>query len=503
MFSFVLFQSQFSDRIISSLYNEKSVDAIYIIQPKKNSPPMKSSSVNDTDKIHYIKSDQGLNKKAFLDIIEYCTSPYFFLFNTDQMHFTFNYLALKRFNEIIHQTNAKLLYSNYYETLSDGEQILNRLCCYQAGSVREDFDFGPLMLFETNQVRTIIQTKFPFNIDYNILYYLRLQIQLQSSIIQVPEPLYSIIRPVKKGKGELSTLFKYQSKEDQSNQQEQEKIFTHYLKQINAYLPPPQNDLPSYQPEQYPVTASVIIPVKNREKTIADAVNSALSQQCSFPFNIIVVDNHSSDNTTKILQTLTQKHPNLHHIIPEERNLGIGGCWNIALHYSKCGLYAVQLDSDDLYNDDSVLDQLVTKLQSDEYAMVIGSYQLVDKNLNPLNFDLITHKEWTYENGHNNAIRINGLGAPRAFFVPILKKEVTFPNVSYGEDYYVGLALSRSYKIGRIYENLYLCRRWEDNTDALLSVDKKKEFNEYKDWIRTLELFARQQKNLKNPDQTH
>ena len=280
---------------------------------------------------------------------------------------------------------------------------------------------------------------------------------------------------------------------NRSVQIEMEEACTAHLKAIGAWLPPAFQTL-NLDENAFPVEASIIIPVKNRARTIADAVRSALSQKTDFPYNVIVVDNYSTDGTTQILKELSRQSPSLLHLVPECRELGIGGCWNEAINHPQCGKFAVQLDSDDLYNSPEVLSSIVTTFYEQKCAMVIGSYQMVNNKLEEIPPGLIDHHEWTPENGPNNALRINGLGAPRAFYTPLLRK-IRFPNVSYGEDYAVGLALSRNYTIGRIFRPLYLCRRWEENSDASLDMDKQNNYNFYKDKLRTLEIRQRISQN--------
>ena len=267
-----------------------------------------------------------------------------------------------------------------------------------------------------------------------------------------------------------------------------EEICTEHLKRIGAYIAPGFRTVspdPDFKPE---VTASVIIPVFNRVRTVADAVHSALSQECDFDYNVIVVDNHSTDGTSEKLASIEDRR--LKVIVPERDDLGIGGCWNLAVNSPHCGMYAVQLDSDDIYRDGSTLQKIIDLFRSEGCGMVVGAYEMTDFDLNPLPPGIIDHREWTEENGRNNALRVNGLGAPRAFFVPLLRT-IVFPNVSYGEDYAVGLRICREYRIGRIYEPLYCCRRWEGNSDAALSIERVNANNIYKDSIRTWELEAR------------
>ncbi|NMB81645.1 MAG: glycosyltransferase family 2 protein, partial [Ignavibacteria bacterium] len=283
--------------------------------------------------------------------------------------------------------------------------------------------------------------------------------------------------------------FDYVDPKNRAVQIEMEEAVTEHLRSISAYIKPDQKII-DYNETEFNYTASIIIPVKNREKTIADALNSAVNQKTDFPFNIIVVDNHSSDRTTEIIKSFSEQHQNIIHLIPERNDLLIGGCWNLAINNINCGKYSVQLDSDDMYKDESTLHKIIDKFRNENCAMVIGSYILTDFALNEIPPGLIDHREWTDENGTNNALRINGLGAPRAFYTPLLRK-IGIPNVSYGEDYFLGITISREYKIGRIYEPIYICRRWEGNSDSELDIEKLNRNNFYKDKLRTIELLAR------------
>src|SRR5690606_14537760 len=310
------------------------------------------------------------------------------------------------------------------------------------------------------------------------------------SVLRIPEFLYSSVQIDARKSGEK--LFDYVNPKNRDVQIEMEKAATEHLKKINAYLKPEFEEV-NYDSakDEFEFEASVIIPVKNRVKTIGDAVQSVLKQRTDFPFNLIVVDNYSTDGTTELLKDFASKDKRVVHLIPERKDLGIGGCWNEGVHHKNCGRYAVQLDSDDIYQDENTLQKIVDVFRKEKCAMVVGSYRLTDFQLNEIPPGLIDHKEWTPDNGSNNALRINGLGAPRAFFTPVLR-EIKVPNVSYGEDYAVGLAISRKWKIGRIYEPVYLCRRWDDNTDASLAIGKLNLHNHYKDKVRTIELLARQ-----------
>jgi len=323
------------------------------------------------------------------------------------------------------------------------------------------------------------------------LYDLRLKVSIDHPVYHLQKPLYTMIEEDKPSGGE--NIFAYVDPRNKAVQKEMETVFTDYLKKIGAYLPPNFKEV-EQTPASFPVEASVVIPVRNREETIAEAVKSALLQETDFPFNVIVVDNHSTDGTTVILSDLVRQYHRLKHIIPKRADLGIGGCWNEALWHKACGCYAVQLDSDDLYSSHRTLQKMVDMLRQGNYAMVIGSYTLVDSRLEEIPPGLIDHREWTDENGHNNALRINGLGAPRAFNTGLMRN-IEFLNVSYGEDYAAALRISREYRIGRIYESLYLCRRWSGNTDAALSIEEANRNNAFKDKIRTIEILDRQKMN--------
>jgi hypothetical protein len=391
---------------------------------------------------------------------------------------------------------AGLVYSDFYDE-SKSKKIHHPLIDYQAGSVRDDFDFGGIMLLSVPALRRSFK-KYGFvpNVQFAGLYDLRLKLSIDHSVYHLPEPLYTVSRNV----GAIHELplqeeiFTYVDPSNRIVQKEMETVFTDYLKKIGAYLPPYRLREAEQTMKSFLVEASIVIPVRNRKTTITKAVKSALSQETDFPFNIIVVDNHSTDGTTAILSELSGKHPILKHIVPKRTDLGIGGCWNEALRHEACGRYAVQLDSDDLYSSGRTLQKMVDGLREGRYAMVIGSYTLVNSRLIQIPPGLIDHREWTDENGHNNALRINGLGAPRAFDTSLMRK-IGFRNVSYGEDYAAALRICREYRIGRIYENLYLCRRWSGNTDTGLSIQESNRNNDFKDRIRSTEILARQRMN--------
>lgn len=393
--------------------------------------------------------------------------------------------AVERMVGIAEMSHAALIYSDYHK-IENGTRTPHPTLEYQPGSLRDDFDFGPLILCKSADFRRAV-AEMDTEYQYAALYDLRLKISRQGQIMHIPEYLYTVEETDLRLSGEKQ--FDYVNPRNREVQTEMEKACTSHLKAIGAWLPPEFTAV-DFGDHIFPVEASVVIPVKNRVKTIAEAVESALNQQTGFAYNVIVVDNHSTDGTSEILRKSATHNPLLIHHIPEHSDLGIGGCWTEAVMHARCGKFAIQLDSDDLYNGDRVVQTVVDKFYEQNCAMVIGSYQMVNFNLEEIPPGIIDHREWTPENGPNNALRINGLGAPRAFYTPILR-QLKFPDVSYGEDYAVGLAISRKYRIGRIYTPLYLCRRWEENSDAAPDIYKLNTYNFYKDKIRTLEIMAR------------
>jgi hypothetical protein len=398
--------------------------------------------------------------------------------------------ALERFLRAAASKKAGVVYSDFYDQNECGK-IPHPLNDYQSGSVRDDFDFGTMILFSVSAVRETLKEYGDIpRVKFAALYDLRLKISIDHPIYHLKEPLYSVTRTNESSA--MEQLFAYVDPQNRAIQKEMETVFTDYLKKIGAYLPHHCLREVEQREESFPVEASVVIAVRNRRETIAEAVKSALSQETDFSFNIIVVDNHSTDETTAILSGLSGQYPCLKHIVPTRTDLGIGGCWNEALQHEACGRYVVQLDSDDLYSSPHTLQKMVDMLRQGKYAMVIGSYTLVNERLQEIPPGLIDHREWTDTNGHNNALRINGLGAPRAFKTSLMRK-IGFLNVSYGEDYAAALRICREYRVGRIYENLYLCRRWSGNSDAGLSIEEKNRNDAFKDKIRTEEIAARQQ----------
>ena len=398
--------------------------------------------------------------------------------------------ALDRILSIAEDTGADMLYADHYELVEDAEgNVVRRkhpLIDCQKGALRDDFDFGSVLVFRTSSFRRAVHA---MNEDYRwaALYDLRLRMK---RIVHINEYLYTEIETDKRKSGEKQ--FDYVDPKNRAVQVEMEKVCTEHLKRIGAWLEPKfkEPDIREFGEQTFPVTASVVIPVFNRIRTVKDAVESALSQISDFPFNVIVVDNHSTDGTTRLLEEMASRDGRLIHVVPLKRDLGIGGCWNLAVHHEACGEYAVQLDSDDVYSGTDTLQKIVDAFREQKCAMVVGTYQMTDFQMNPIPPGVIDHREWTEDNGRNNALRINGLGAPRAFWTPLLRT-LNLPNTSYGEDYAIGLRISREYRIGRIYDVLYCCRRWEGNSDAALDIERVNANNLYKDRIRTWELEAR------------
>ena len=405
--------------------------------------------------------------------------------------------SLQRLFNIARDTGAGFIYSDFLVATPNG-LVPCPLNDYQPGSIRDDFNFGHFFILSVAAIREAVK-KYGFSCsDPDMaLYDLRLKISLSFAIVHLPECLYTASQKKWKEKppGKTEAHFDYVAKENFIRQKKLEKIATDHLKRTGAHLPA-RKKIANHEPASFRWEASIVIPVLNRKRIIADALESALEQKTNFAFNVIVVDNHSTDGTTNILKKFAAKYPNISHIIPRRRDLGIGGCWNEAIASPFCGRYAVQLDSDDLYSSPQALQKIVDTLRKGSYAMVVGSYTLVNEKLKPIPPGLIDHREWTPVNGHNNLLRVNGMGAPRAFDTGILR-QIGFPNVSYGEDYAVALRLTREYKIGRIFESLYLCRRWKDNTDSSLSIEKQNRNDYYKDKLRMMEIQARQLINFR------
>lgn len=465
--------------IVEQLQSSQCVKRVFLLSNNESAVALQGCSVIHIDSL---ESSSTIRK-----IAENAASHYTLIY-TKRSPLSLGYRALERLASIAEATDAGMIYSDRYEE-KDGLIEKHPAIPYQKGSVRNDFDFGSLRLYKTDELKRWYKNFIDNNWKSGALYELTLNTH---NIQYLNEFLYTEQEFDIRKSGEKQ--FDYVDPRNREVQIEMEKICTEYLKNINAYVSSETiSDLP-IKNGIFKNEVSVIIPVRNRAKTIEDAIMSALSQKTDFPFNIIVVDNHSTDGTTKIIQKIANSDPRVIHIIPSNNDLGIGGCWDTAIRNEQCGRFAVQLDSDDLYSREDTLQMIVNKFYTEKCAMVIGSYRMCDFNLKTLPPGIIDHKEWTDDNGRNNALRINGLGAPRAFYTPILR-QIGVPNTSYGEDYALGLAFSRKYKIGRIYDELYLCRRWDGNSDAALSVDKINANNYYKDSLRSIEIEARQNLN--------
>ena len=446
-----------------------------------------------------VLSGVSLRSTETLRSIAEAVSHKFILIYTKDKPLEMGMFALDRILSIAEDTKADMLYADHY-TSRDGEDGVARrfrhpLIDCQKGALRDDFDFGSVLVFRASSFKRAVRSMTE-DYQWGALYDLRLRMK---RIIHINEYLYTEIETDSRKSGEKQ--FDYVDPKNRAVQIEMEKICTEHLKRIGAYLEPKfkDPDMADFGEHEFPVTATVVIPVFNRVRTVKDAVLSALSQETDFPYNVIVVDNHSTDGTFELLEELASQDERLVHVVPARHDLGIGGCWNLAVHHEKCGEYAVQLDSDDVYSGPETLQKIVNAFREQKCAMVVGTYQMTDFDMNPIPPGIIDHREWTEENGRNNALRINGLGAPRAFWTPLLRT-INLPNTSYGEDYALGLRISREYRIGRIYDVLYCCRRWEGNSDAALDIEKVNDNNLYKDRIRTWELEARLSSRAKSRD---
>lgn len=425
------------------------------------------------------------NTETYRYIAAESHTPYTLVCRTKQ-HVRLGSRALERMTDYLSVPSCGMVYADRYEE-TEGELRPHPVIDYQAGSVRDDFDFGSLILYRTEALKqAVFEISTESDYTYSASYAVRLALSRRYSLTHIREYLYTETETDTRRSGEKQ--FDYVDPRNRSVQIERETVFTRYLKKNGAYLPPVEHRIDLNEGD-FPCEASVIIPVRNRVRTIDDAIRSVLEQETTFHYNLIIVDNHSTDGTTEAIRRYAGEKK-IVHLIPERTDLGIGGCWDLAIRDARCGRFAVQLDSDDLYSGPDTLQRIIDTFHKEQCAMVIGSYRMTNFSLETLPPGIIDHREWTSKNGHNNALRINGLGAPRAFFTPLLR-EIGVPNVSYGEDYALGLAFSRRYRIGRIYDVVYLCRRWEGNSDAALSIEKVNRNNAYKDSLRTLELAQR------------
>lgn len=471
---------QTAQQTITQLCADKAIRHIYLLQNHQaddDEPIPQGCTAVTVDRLQSVETIKTIAAQSTAEFV---------MLLTKATPLTLGLYATERLLKVAADAGVAWLYADHY-SVENGQTVRHPVIDYQTGSIRDDFDFGSLLLIRASLLKDYAsQTDLP-TYQYAGLYDLRLYISRQGPLVHLNEYLYTEQEQDLRKSGEKQ--FDYVNPRNREVQIEMEKAATHHLACVGALVDTTAYQTPDFDEQDFPVEASVVIPVYNRERTICDAVNSALGQKTQFDFNVIVVDNHSIDGTTQLLEDY--QDPRLVHIVPERTDLGIGGCWNVAINDPRCGRFAVQLDSDDLYSSPSTLQQIVDAFRQQQAAMVIGSYRMCDFDLNTLPPGIIDHREWTDDNGCNNALRINGLGAPRAFFTPLVR-QIQFPNTSYGEDYALGLAFSRSYRIGRIYDELYLCRRWGGNSDAALSVERVNANNLYKDQLRTLELAARQ-----------
>lgn len=473
------------NKTIRHLQECPTVDRIFLL------PTSPVPNLSLPDKCYILPSSAPESVERYKQVALYANTP-FTLICTQVQDLEFGYMALERMCDYLSAPQCSMVYADHYKTIK-GERTPHPVIDYQLGSVRDDFDFGSLLMFRTDYLkRAINEIEAEKEYQHSALYALRLALSRYGELTHIREFLYTETEIDLRKSGEKQ--FDYVDPRNRQVQIEREEVFTRHLKKIGAYLKPGMMTVDLKEGE-FSHEASIIIPVRNRARTINDAIRSVLEQETSFPFNLIIIDNHSTDGTSEIIEQYKNDNRVI-HLIPERTDLGIGGCWNLGINHPQCGRFAIQLDSDDLYSSPHTVQTIVDKFYKEQCAMAIGSYRMTDFTLQTLPPGVIDHKEWTDENGHNNALRINGLGAPRAFFTPLLRK-IRVPNTSYGEDYALGLAFSRQYRIGRIYDVLYLCRRWEGNSDAALSIEKINQNNNYKDSLRTLEIKLRQAMNKK------
>ena len=464
---------------VDGLRQNALVSKIFLLSTDANAAAVEGCEVIAID---------SLNSSATMKKIAAAAEGDYTLFYTKYNKLVMGYLALERMVRLANDSKAAMVYADNYQIV-DGKKSNAPVIDYQFGSLRDDFNFGSVLFFNTNALKAAAAE---IDAEYTAagLYDLRLKVSRQGDLVHINEYLYTEVALPVATEGE--SHFSYVDPKNRGVQIEMEQACTDHLKKIGGYLEPKFEEI-NFNQGDFEYEASVIIPVRNRVRTVRDAIKSVLSQKTDFKFNLIVIDNGSTDGTTEAIQEFKDDE-RLIHIIPERDDLGIGGCWNAGVNHPKCGKFAVQLDSDDVYSDENTLAKMVAAFYEQNCSMVVGTYMLTDINMQMIPPGVIDHKEWTPENGRNNALRINGLGAPRAFYTPMLR-EINVPNTSYGEDYALGLAFSRHYQIGRVYDVVYFCRRWEDNSDHALDINKTNANNLYKDRIRTWELQARVELN--------
>lgn len=475
--AFILFtESQQTKKTIDELRQSESVDKIWLLTPEGSKETIKGCKNILIDSLYSSAIIRKIAQKSNGDYTLIYLKP---------TALKPGYFALERMIRIAEDSAAGMVYADYYAVVG-GEKKNHPVIDYQEGSLRDDFNFGSLLCYNTAALKKAAKRMKNETYQFAGLYDLRLKVSQKHPLVHINEYLYTEIEEDTRVSGQK--IFDYVDPKNRQLQLEMEQACTQHLKDVGAWLEPRFKNI-EFDKGNFAVEASVIIPVRNRIKTIRDAIVSVLKQETNFPFNLIVIDNHSTDGTTEAIDEF-KSDGRLIHLIPERDDLGIGGCWNVGVHHAQCGKFAVQLDSDDVYSGVDTLQKIVNAFYEQQCAMVVGTYQMTNFNMEMIPPGIIDHREWTPDNGRNNALRINGLGAPRAFYTPVLR-EIKVPNTSYGEDYALGLNISRRYQIGRIYDVLYLCRRWEDNSDASLDIVKMNGHNFYKDSIRTWELQAR------------
>lgn len=464
-----------AEKTAKGLLETGLVSKIYLLATEAGSKPLDGCEIIQVTTLNASSTIKAIAARS--------NTPYTFLY-TKYSSLELGYFALERMIQIMEDANAGMVYADHYQ-ITDETKTNTPVIDYQFGSLRDDFNFGSVLLYKSDAFKDAASR---MKADYRFagLYDLRLKLSQKESLVHINEYLYSEVESDTRKSGEK--IFDYVDPKNRGVQIEMEQACTGHLKEIGGYLKPEFKSI-EFSADNFEYEASVIIPVRNRIRTIEDAINSVLNQKTTFKFNLIIIDNHSTDGTTEAIKRYIADE-RLIHIIPERGDLGIGGCWNTGVHHPKCGKFAVQLDSDDIYKNENTLQIMVNAFYEQNCAMVVGTYMMTDFDLGMIPPGIIDHKEWTPENGRNNALRINGLGAPRAFYTPVLRK-IKVPNTSYGEDYALGLNFSRQYQIGRVYDIVYLCRRWDDNSDASLDIVKMNAHNTYKDRIRTWELQAR------------
>lgn len=444
--------------------------------------------------ITYIDASSFRSTSAVRRIAQTASAPFTMIYlKTTEL--SFGRFALERFLSVAEDTSAAMVYSDHFKEM-DGERVFAPVIDCQEGSLRDDFDFGSVLIYRTSALKEAV-ARMDAEYEYAGLYDLRLKVSQKGGLVHINEYLYYEIETDTRKSGEK--LFDYVDPRNRAVQIEMEKACTQHLKDVGGYLEPKFKDVDLSEGE-FEYEASVVIPCKNRVRTIGDAIASALNQKTSFKYNVIVVDDNSTDGTVDVIKGFLDD-PKLVYIAQDTSYHAIGGNWNAALHHPLCGRFAIQLDSDDVYYDETTVQKFVDAFRAQNCAMVVGTYRMTDFYMNQLPPGIIDHREWTPENGRNNALRINGLGAPRGFFVPMLRR-INFPVTKYGEDYAVGLRVSREYQIGRIYDVVYNCRRWDDNSDASLNIEKVNANNLYKDRLRTWELQARILMNRKGTEKS-